>query len=128
MREITKEMLKIYIPYSNLDWMNYKLVPRDITAHHIIKKEHGGKLEIPNLALIMNKPHQYLHIIEHKDIGTYNSLNKIFKYINVQQYEPTQEQRELIEYLLLEFEKQHIEDTNAKGCKIIKKEFLKRGL
>ena len=52
MKQITKDMLKIYKPYSNLDWMNYKLVKSSTTAHHIIKKEVGGKLEQSNIALL----------------------------------------------------------------------------
>ena len=43
MRRITKDMLEIYIPYSNLDWMNYKLVRTELTYHHIVKKEDKGR-------------------------------------------------------------------------------------
>ena len=126
MKEITKEMLKIYKPLSNLDWMNYKLVPREVTMHHIIKREHGGKLEVPNLAILMTTAHQYLHIIEFKDIQTYNAINKMFKYINQQRREPTEEQRQIIEYLLQEFEEEHINDINSKGKRMIKTSFLRR--
>ena len=128
MKQITKEMLKIYKPISNLDWLNYKLVKNGLTFHHIVKREFGGKEELSNGALLMNAGHQYLHIIEYKDINTYNAINKMFRYINNQKYEPTMEQREIIEYLLLEFENQHIEDKNAKGKKLIKREYLDRHL
>lgn len=126
MREITKEMLHIYTPLSNLDWMNYKLVPRELTAHHILKREKGGMLKIPNIALLMRQAHEYLHIIEYKDTKTYDSLNKLFKYINNQRYEPTEEQRQIIEYLLCGFESEHLEDTNHKGNRIIKSKYLRR--
>lgn len=126
MNKITKEMLKIYKPISNLDWLNYKLVRKDVTRHHILKKEDGGKLQISNLALIMPVGHQYLHLIEYKDIETYNAINKLFKYINQQRYEPTQEQREILEYILQQFEKEHINDKNAKGKKLIQYKYLKR--
>lgn len=53
MKQITREMLKIYKPYSNLDWMNYRLVKKDLTFHHIIKAEHGGERVISNGCLIM---------------------------------------------------------------------------
>ena len=69
MKEITKEMLKIYKPYSNLDWMNYRLVKKDLTFHHIKKREDGGEQIIENGALLMPIAHQYLHIIEYKDIN-----------------------------------------------------------
>lgn len=52
MRKITSEMLKIYKPLSGLDWLNYKIVRQDMTAHHILKKEAGGKLEQRNIALL----------------------------------------------------------------------------
>lgn len=125
---VKKEMLKIYKPISNLDWMNYKLIKMDITFHHIVKREHGGKKEISNGALLMPVAHQYLHIIEYKDIETYNAINKIFKYINNQQYEPTREQREIIEYLLKQFEYEHIEDKTSRGKNLIKYKYLERSL
>lgn len=128
MTEITKEMLKIYKPYSNMDWMNYKLVRKDLTFHHIVKRENGGKREISNGALLIPVAHQYLHLIEYKDKETYNAINKIFYYINQQRYEPTQEQREIIEYLLLEFEKVHKNDKNSKGKSIIQYKYRQRCL
>lgn len=43
MNSIKKEMLKIYKPISGLDWLNYRLVKKDLTYHHILKKSDGGK-------------------------------------------------------------------------------------
>ena len=126
MANITKEMLHLYKPISNLDWMNYKLIKKDVTYHHIIKKEDGGKKTIDNGALLIPVAHQYLHLIECKDIETYFAINKIFKYINQQKYEPTLEQREIIEYLLQEFEKVHKNDKNSKGKKLIQYKYLQR--
>lgn len=128
MNKITKEMLKIYKPISNLDWMNYKLVKKDVTRHHIIKKEDGGRLEISNIALLMPIPHQYLHLIECKDIDTYIALNKIFKVINNQQHEPNKDQREIIEYLLQDFEYHNRNERNSKGKLIIQKKYKDRVL
>ena len=126
MKKITREMLKIYKPYSNMDWMNYKIVRKDMTAHHIVKKEKGGLLRIDNIAPLMNVAHNYLHIIEYKDMETYNAINKMFKYVNSQKYEPTLEQRQIIEYFLQQFEKNHIEDVNAKGELLIKRKYMDR--
>lgn len=128
MKKVTKEMLKIYKPISGMDWMNYKLVRKEVTAHHILKREDGGKLEKNNIALLMPVAHQYLHLIEFKDIETYNAINKIFKYINQQEYEPTMEQREIIEYLLREFEKVHKWDKNSKGKALIQYKYKQRTL
>jgi len=128
MDSIKKEMLKIYKPISNLDWMNYKLIKKDITYHHIVKKEHGGLKTIDNGALLMPSGHEYLHLIEFKDIETYNAINKIFRFINNQRFEPTREQREIIEYLLQKFEKEHKEDKTSKGKQLIKYKYLERSL
>lgn len=70
--------------------------------------------------------HQYLHLIEYKDISTYNAINQIFKYVNQQMYEPTQEQREIIEYLLQEFERVHKWDKNSKGKLLIQRKYKER--
>lgn len=126
MKEIKKEMLHIYKPYSDLDWLNYKLVRKDVTLHHIQKKEDGGRLILPNLALIMPVGHQYLHLIEYKDIETYITINKILKIINNQKAEPTQDQRAIIEYLLQDFEYKHRKDRNSKGKLLIKREYTQR--
>lgn len=128
MKQITREMLRVYKPTSNLDWMNYRIVRKsDMTAHHIIKKEHHGKLEWGNIALLLPHSHNYLHLIECKDIETYIALNKIFKMVNNQMEEPNREQRELIEYLLQEFEKVHRWDKGSKGKLLIQRKYLERG-
>ncbi len=128
MKNITREMLEIYKPFSDLDWMNYKLVKKDLTYHHILKKEDGGKQTIENGCLLMPVAHQYLHLIEYKDLETYNAINKIFRYVNQQGYEPTLEQRQIIEYLLQGFENVHRWDKGSKGKQLIKYKYLERGL
>lgn len=128
MKKIKKEMLQLYKPYSNLDWLNYKLVKNDVTLHHIRKKEDGGRMDIDNLSLIMPSGHQYLHLIECKDIETYITINKILKIVNNQLAEPTRDQREIIEYLLQDFEYKHRWDKNSKGKLLIKKEYKQRSL
>ena len=128
MKSITREMLKIYKPYSNLDWMNYKLVKKDLTFHHIIKAENQGKRVVSNGALLMPvaSAHQYLHLIEYKDIEIYHAINKIFEYINMQSHEPTIEQRQMMEYLLIKFENEHRWDKGSKGQLIIKPKYKNR--
>jgi len=109
-----------------MDWLNYKLVKKDITYHHCQKRCDGGKKTIENGALLMPVAHQYLHLIECKDLDTYIAINKIFMYVNQQMYEPTKEQRELIEYLLLEFERVHRWDKGSKGKLLLQKKYLDR--
>lgn len=126
MNSIKKEMLKIYKPISGLDWLNYRLVKKDLTYHHILKKSDGGKETIENGALLMPISHQYLHLIECKDIETYNAINKLFSYINMQKHESTIQQRVYIDYLLSEFERVHKWDKGSKGKLIIKRKYLER--
>lgn len=126
MQNITREMLKIYKPRSCLDWLNYKLVKKDLTFHHIIKCEHGGKMTKENGALLMPVSHQYLHLIEYKEHEIYESINQILKFVNNQMTEPTLEQRRIIEYLLEDFEDKHLEDKNSKGKPLIKQKYLER--
>lgn len=127
MKKVTKEMLKIYKPISDLDWLNYKIVRKsDLTFHHIQKRCDGGKEIITNGALLLPVAHEYLHLIECRDLETYLLINKIFKLVNEQQEEPTMEQREILEYLLREFEKVHRKDKNSKGKNLIQYKYLKR--
>lgn len=126
MNKITQEMLKIYKPLSHLDWMNYHLVRKDVTFHHIQKQEDNGKRTIENGALLMPISHQYLHLIECKDLETYIAINRIFMFVNRQQHEPTKEQREIVEYLLREFESVHRWDKNSKGKLVLQRKYLKR--
>lgn len=126
MNKITQEMLKIYKPISHLDWMNYHLVRKDVTFHHIQKHENGGKRTIENGALLMPLSHQYLHLIECKEIELYKILNRLFKIVNEQKYEPTREQRQLVESLLREFEELHKWDKNSKGKLVLQRKYLKR--
>ena len=127
MDKIKKEMLQIYQPLSNLDWLNYKITrTSDLTYHHCLKKSYGGKKTVENGALLMPIAHQYLHLIECIDIDTYIAINKFFGIINKQRCEPTKEQREMIEYILLHFESIHKWDKKNNGKLLIQKKYLER--
>lgn len=127
MKNITREMLKIYVPFSNLDWMNYKIIRKqELTYHHIQKRCDGGKETIWNGALLIPLSHQYLHLIENKELKTYIAINEIFRFINSQRKEPTVDQRQIIEYLLKEFEEKHKLDKTSKNKILIKYEYIDR--
>lgn len=106
--------------------MGYSLNRSNATFHHIVKKSDGGKETIENGAVLARPAHEYLHIIEFKDIETYITLNKIFRIINNQGYAPTQEQYRIINYLLLKFEREHKRDLSSKGKLLIKQKYLER--
>lgn len=127
MDKVKKEMIKLYQPLSNLDWLNYKITRLDdLTYHHIIKKSYGGKKTIENGALLIPLAHQYLHLIECVDIDTYVAINKMFGIINKQREEPTKEQREIIEYMLREFERVHKWDKKNNGKLLLQRKYLER--
>lgn len=126
MSKILHDMIHIYKPI-NLDWMNYRVVRySDLTIHHIHKKADGGPKEINNTALLIETSHQYLNIIECRDLAMYIELNKIFKTINEQRHQPTDTQRRLVEEILQQFELEHKDDRNSKGKKLIKYNYLQR--
>ena len=124
MRDITKRMIKIY----NLDKLCFMGYTLDKTAsfHHIIKREHGGKEEISNGAVLNKNAHEYLHIIEYKDYDTYIAINKILKIINNQRDKPTKEQLQIISKLLSMFEEEHKYDKTSKNKILIKHQYLER--
>ena len=127
MKKITREMLKIYKPISGMDWLNYKIVNKeDMTFHHIKKRCDGGKMKINNGALLLPSSHRFLHLIEFKDIDTYIAINKIFKFVNQQNEEPNLEQRQILDYLLSQFEQDHRWDKGSKGKLLIKREYYQR--
>ena len=127
MKNVVCNMLKIYVPYSGFDWMNYRLVKDDISYHHITKKSDGGKKTIENGALLQSTTsHPYLHLIENVDIDTYLALNDVFKDINMQKHEPTLMQRGIIEDILLRFEEEHRWDKDRNGMLLIRAKYLKR--
>lgn len=123
---VTRELITIYKPMS-LDWLNFKITRENpITYHHIDKREHGGKKTIDNGALLTRTSHQYLHLIESKEDKLYYAINQLLKLINKQKTPPTQEQRQMMDFLLDEFYKEHCKDKNAKGKPLIKDKYIKR--
>lgn len=124
MRNITRQMVKIY----NLDklcFMGYTL-DRYASFHHIQKACDGGLETIDNGAVLNPYAHEYLHIIEYKDIDTYIAINKILKIINEQHERPTPDQLRIISKLLSMFEQEHKDDKTRKGKRLIKHQYLDR--
>ena len=102
MNKVKEEMIKIYNTYT-LDWMDYYVEENDLTYHHIVKAENGGKITIDNGALLTQRAHNYLHLIERIDIDIYNRINAVLKELNENKSEPTIIQRKKIDLLLYEF-------------------------
>lgn len=125
-----RKILNLMIDYYNLkgiDFMGYKVTKHNpYTYHHILKRCHGGNETLENGAILTKYSHQYLHVIESRDLEMYNQINNILKEINKQGFRPLERQILAIDYILRIFESEHFEDKTAKGKILIRKEFLKR--
>ena len=124
MNKVKEEMIKIYNTY-NLDWMDYYVEGNDLTYHHIVKAENGGKITIDNGTLLTQRAHNYLHLIERIDIDIYNRINAVLKEINENKSEPTIIQRKKIDLLLYEFEVKNADRIIKKKERLGKRRVLK---
>ena len=127
MKHLVIEMRHIW-NVKNIDWMGYQINRGDsLSFHHVVKKEHHGKYEMDNGALLnCNSSHPYLHLIENKDLELYIYLNNLLKNINSQREFPSKQQLLAIDAILRQFEREHCSDRNNKGKFLIKSEFYDR--
>ena len=123
MNIVKEEMMKIYNTYT-IDWINYLIRNNDITYHHIQKAEDGGKVTFDNGALLTQRAHNYLHLIERIDIDIYNRINEVLKEIIENKSEPTAIQRKKIDLLLYEFEIKNVDRIIKKKEKLGKRRVL----
>jgi len=125
-KPIVKLMIDIY-NLDGIDFMGYT-VSKDnpYTFHHLIKRCHGGKETIENGAILTKDAHEYLHLIETRDLKLYEYINNVLMQINEQCFEPLRRQLLAIDFLLKLFEEQHSEDLTCKKELIIKKKYLRR--
>ena len=126
MKQITKLMVNMY-NLKGIDFAGYK-VSKDnpYTYHHLIKRCNSGKETIENGAVLTKNSHEYLHIVESRDLELYNYINNVLKQINEQGHEPLLRQILAIDYLLKLFEYDHINDRSSKNKRLIKSEYLRR--
>lgn len=126
MKPLVKLMINIY-NLKNIDFMGYE-VSKDnpYTFHHIKKRCHGGKEIIENGAILTKNAHEYLHLIETRDLEIYQYINNVLMQINEQNFEPLQRQILAIDYLLKIFESEHQNDSTCKNKAILKEKYLRR--
>ena len=125
-----KEVLRLMISQYNIhkiDWMGYKVNKENpYTYHHLKKKCHGGKETIENGAVLTRTGHEYLHIVESRDMELYNYINNVLKQINEQGFMPIERQLLAIDAMLKMFEKTHRYDRTKSNKRLIKENYLKR--
>jgi len=107
------------------DFMGYHLNKNNATFHHIDKKENGGETIVENGAVLMPCSHEYLHLLEVKDIEKYKIINNMFRIMHRRGYIDEYDWQ-LIGILLSDFEEKHAGEKRASGKILIKSEFLKR--
>lgn len=100
MNNDVKAMLRIY-QTKDVDWMGFKICKNcKITRHHIFKKVYGGPSDISNYALLVQKAHEYLHLLEQKDHEAFIELSTLFRELNDSLAPPTEEYYEKINKIL----------------------------
>lgn len=123
-----KDLLRVMISEYKLkgeDFFGYKLSKDNpYTYHHIKKRCHGGKLTRENGAILTKIAHEYLHIIESRDLQLYKYINNVLSQINEQMHEPLERQILAIWYMLEIFEEKHKNDKTAKGKILIKSQYI----
>ena len=123
MKYITSLMINEY-GVRKVCFMGYKVSKENpYTFHHLKKKEHGGKEELENGAILTEIAHKYLHIIESRDKELYELLNNVLWQINEQGFAPLERQLLAIDYILKIFEEKYDKDRTKSGKILIKREY-----
>lgn len=129
MKQITIDLIREFkIKQLGYDFMGYKLLKGDIyTAHHlIVPARFDGKLTRENTAVLCGKTaHPYLHLIENKDYDIFCYITSEMIDMNILGRLDMKNLRE-IDSLLTQFEKEHCDDRDKKGKRLIKKEYYWR--
>lgn len=100
MKHKTKVMVQKYNTRKK-DWMGYTIDRSNkLTIHHIFKQVYGGPNDFSNYALLVEKSHNYLHLLEMKDHEVYLQLNALFKELNESLEEPDDYYYEKVENVL----------------------------
>lgn len=81
----------IYNP-DGFDWMNFEITPKNpVSYHHIVERRNGGRTKIENGAILTDKSHDLLNILDHYCPAAYNDLQEVFREINSSSEPPSNE-------------------------------------
>lgn len=135
MREITKEMIIAYkLKKLGYDFMAYEFnKTQQLSFHHLIIphrhcKENGlgeGYIWWNGAILRQNTSHEYLHVIEAKDLERFNAITSELIDENIKGY-LDQENLRAIDDILNGFEKEYCGTRTKKGYPLIKEEYTRR--
>lgn len=135
MREITKLMIKKYdLKKLGYDFLGYPFKKTsELSFHHLIVahrycKERGlgeGYLWWNGAILKQSTSHEYLHIIESKDLDRFNAITSELIDENIKGY-LDQENLLAINDILNGFEREYSGTRTKKGYPLIKEEYTRR--
>ena len=135
MREITKEMIIAYkLKKLGYDFMGYEFnSSQQLSFHHLVvahryckKLGYGeGYLWWNGAILRQNTSHDYLHIIESKDLDRFNAITSEMVDENIKGY-LDQENLLAIDDILNGFEREYSGTRTKKGYPLIKEEYTRR--
>ena len=135
MREITKEMIDHYkIMKLGFDFMGYPVTKKSLLSfHHLIVahrycKERGlgeGYLWWNGAILNQNTSHEYLHLIESKDLDIFMAITSEMIDENIKGFLDMDNLKRILD-ILHSFEREHCSDRGKKGNYLIKEEYLYR--
>ena len=84
-------MARLYKTYE-MDWLGDPIESiRELTRHHIVKREHGGENGISNYALLTSDSHEFIHYLEDNYYNEYVNLNRLFLELNRSVSPPSEE-------------------------------------
>ena len=133
MKEVTKEMIKEFqLKKLHYDFMGYTFKrPDELSFHHLIiphkdcKTQGLGEGYLFWNGAILNQAtsHDYLHIIERTERELFLRITKYMIEMNTNKQLDIDNLKRIREILLM-FEDKHLEDTNKKGMKLIKRKYI----
>lgn len=134
MREVTKNMIKDFrIMKLGIDFMGYKVDRKEsLSFHHLIVphrhcKQYGlgeGYLYWNGAILVQKTSHEYLHLIEQKNIEIFSFITSEMIDMNVLGRLDERNLKNIDDVLTL-FEREHCSDRGKKGKYLIKEEYIR---
>lgn len=134
MKEITRLMIKEFnLKKLGCDFMGFRLNRGDIyTYHHlIVPHRHCKEMGLgegytrQNGTILFTTSHEYLHLIESKDLEIFNLITSEMIDENIKGYLDTYNLMKIND-LLNCFEREHEYDRSRKGKILIKREYYNR--
>lgn len=127
---MTKMKAKLYDNFKldnvGADFMGYEFdTKKELTYHHILPKNYGGKTTFENGALLIRESHNYIHTIEAFDFKLFIELSQELKREH-EDGEITRERLLAIRQMLEFFEEKNKNTYTRAGLLLIKDEFIRR--